>query len=328
MAIEAHQLNYFPSHQQIIHTREIINNFENKAANMEYGLSGMSGDQTFIPFYNSALVNMVPETMETTTTMKAESGVTYNNNLCSSSGARKRSRDSFAISINNPLMDLSGSRKLCRNNTATTFSFLGEDISLQIQQQQLEMDYMIAQHMEKVRLMIVETRKEHTRRLTRVIEERMMKSLREKEAEIERTVKYNWLLEERIKTVCLENIMWRNLAETNEATANALQSNLEQVLSHKQQVNNEELDGVAEDAQSCCGSSDFGGEGAGKEKSCGTSGRNSSRRWWCRKCGEEESSVVLLPCRHLCLCTFCAPTIHKCPICDSNKNGSVHVNMS
>ncbi|KAF5200092.1 Boi-related e3 ubiquitin-protein ligase [Thalictrum thalictroides] len=341
MAIQSPHLNYFPS--QIIQNREIMNNVVNKGNiynNIDFGLplSGITTTTTndsLLPFYNnnnSAFVDWIPETFETTTTtMKAESGVTYNN--LSSSAARKRSRDSFS---SNPLLDYYGSRKLCRNNN-NSVSFLGEDISLQIQQQQFEMDRLITQHMEKVRLMVAERRKEHSRRLIAIIEERIMKNLKAKEEEMDKIAKLNWVLEERVKSLCLENQMWRNLAETNEATANALRSNLEQVLSH--QINNAEQEAagvgvVAEDAESCCGSSDEGvGADLRDNKNSGSSDEtnkksDSKSRWWCRKCGKEESSVVLLPCRHLCLCRFCAPTLHKCPICDSNKNGSVHVHVS
>ncbi|PIA37794.1 hypothetical protein AQUCO_03000374v1 [Aquilegia coerulea] len=317
------------------------NIYNNNNTQMDFGLplSGITTTTTndsLLPFYNnSVFVDWIPETFETTT-MKAESGVTYNN--LSSSGTRKRSRDSFST---NPLMDYYGSRKLCRNNNNTSVSFLGEDISLQIQQQQLEMDRLITQHMEKVRIMVAERRKEHSRRLIAVIEERIMKSLKAKEEEMDKIAKLNWVLEERVKSLCLENQMWRNLAETNETTANALRSNLEEILSHQIKNVEEEAGNVAEDAESCCGSSDEGIMGAEfvdkknsgcsdetNKKMISSSTTDSKSRWWCRKCGKEESSVVLLPCRHLCLCRFCAPTLHKCPICDSNKNGSVHVHIS
>ncbi|KAM1068350.1 hypothetical protein ACFX2A_000326 [Malus domestica] len=39
------------------------------------------------------------------------------------------------------------------------FSFLGEDISLHVQQQQFDVDHLISQHMEKVRLEVKEKRK-------------------------------------------------------------------------------------------------------------------------------------------------------------------------
>jgi E3 ubiquitin-protein ligase BOI-like protein len=232
--------------------------------------------------------------------------------------------------------------------------------------------------MEKVRMEIEEKRKRQARRIVEAIELGMMKRLKAKEEEIEKIGKLNWALEERVKSLCIENQIWRDLAQTNEATANALRSNLEQVLA---QVKDERTHGAAleeaaaaalmDDAQSCCGSS--GGADDENEEEIDVEGRRklassrggerivyygggvkvkddndndnnyynnnySNRRSsttssecgnrWCRNCGKQESCVLLLPCRHLCLCTVCGSTLHICPICKSTKNASVHVNMS
>ncbi|KAJ6752293.1 hypothetical protein OIU85_002697 [Salix viminalis] len=145
--------------------------------------------------------------------------------------------------------------------------FLARTSLFQIQQQQLDTDCLISQHMEKVRMEIEERRKRHARRLLEAIETGMMKRLRAKEDEIEKIGKLNWALEEKVKSLCMENQIWRDLAQSNEATANALRSNLEQVLTA--QVKEERALGAGlddqaaalmDDAQSCCGSS--GGDGA------------------------------------------------------------------
>ena len=168
-----------------------------------------------------------------------------------------------------------------------------------------------------------------------------MKKLRAKEEEIEKICKLNWALEERVKSLCIENQIWRDLAQTNEATANALRTNLEQVLAS--QVKDEHTRGVGfeeaaadviDDAQSCCGSSweverrTLAEEGGDKKlKDNNNNGEEESSRL-CRNCRKEESCVLLLPCRHLCLCTVCGSSLHICPICKSTKNASFHVNLS
>ena len=78
-----------------------------------------------------------------------------------------------------------------------------------------------------------------------------MKKMKEKDEQIQRIGKINQVLQEKLKTLYMENQLWRDLAQTNEATANSLRSNLEQVLAH---VTDERLS-VEEDAESCCGSS-------------------------------------------------------------------------
>uniref|UniRef100_A0A5B7B6R0 RING-type E3 ubiquitin transferase n=2 Tax=Davidia involucrata TaxID=16924 RepID=A0A5B7B6R0_DAVIN len=312
---------------------------------IQYGVPVLSGTtaETLLPMYTSAITDSVP----TKTAMKADSGLTYTLPV-----SRKRSRDSI-----NPFLSLPNGQNLTHNNNRCgSFTFLGEDISLQIQQQQLEIDRFIVQHTEKVRLEIEERRKRYSRRIIAVLEEGIMKKLRAKEEEIEKIGKLNWALEDRVKSLCMENQIWRELAQTNEATANALRSNLELVLTQQVKVKDEqqyhhhrsgasfdEAAALMDDAQSCCGSN-YGGGGDDEDRrrtlagsagernlvsndDCSSSSRNSSNRW-CRNCGKEESCVLLLPCRHLCLCTVCGSSVHTCPICKSNKNASVHVNMS
>ncbi|CAI0450395.1 unnamed protein product [Linum tenue] len=172
--------------------------------------------------------------------------------------------------------------------------------------------------MEKVRAELEDKRKRQARRIIQVIEEGMLKRLKAKEDEIDKIGKLNWALEEKVKSLCIENQIWRDLAQSNEATANALRSNLEQVLAVREdQHHHHSLDDAAalmDDAQSCCGSNDdFENRLAGR---------------MCRNCGKEESCVLLLPCRHLCLCSSCESGLHSCPICKSAKNASFHVNMS
>lgn len=163
---------------------------------------------------------------------------------------------------------------------------------------------------EKVRMEVEERRKRHCQRIAAAMEESIMNRLKAKEAEIEKIGKLNWALEERVKSLCVENQIWREMAQNNEATANALRANLEQVLAQVQ--NGANATEAADEESSCCGSS---GEEMG-----------GARR--CKKCGKEEACVLILPCRHLCLCTVCGSTLHTCPVCNAVKTASVHVNFS
>lgn len=202
---------------------------------------------------------------------------------------------------------------------------------------------------------IEERRKRHSRRIIAAVEESIMNKLRAKEVEIEKIGKLNWALEERVKSLCLESQLWRDMAQTNEATVNALRTNLEQVLAqvqddqdqrqqhHRNYNGNWEANGAAalmEDAESCCGSNYAEEENSLKESreyqssSARGNGQQSNFENYnkgsrlCRNCGKEESRVLLLPCRHLCLCSVCGPSLHTCPVCKCTKNATLHVNLS
>ncbi|KAK7313884.1 hypothetical protein VNO77_39087 [Canavalia gladiata] len=347
MAVEARHLSLFPS--QLISNREvltnpmdasIINMYNAQTANYS-SLLPLSGTTTASETFLPAAPPYNPLPHKTSALKSDNSTLTYNNNHIPVS--RKRSRD--PIHSNNYHFPSS------YHKNTDTFSFLGEDITLHIHRQQLDLDNLISQHMEKVRLELEDKRKRQARRLMEAIEVEMMKRLKAKEEEILKIEKLNWALEEKVKSLCIENQIWRDLAQTNEATASALRSNLEQVLA---QVGTDGGDiivapAVEEDAESCCGSSeevwrtvasgaqDKEGEGSSGMKAMNYNNKKeednvrnvngSDKRRLCRKCGKEESCVLILPCRHLCLCTVCGSTLHTCPVCKSFKNASVHVNM-
>ncbi|KAG8365227.1 hypothetical protein BUALT_Bualt18G0082400 [Buddleja alternifolia] len=333
MAVEARQhLSLFPPQ---ISNRELAMNGVEANGNVfgtpiVYGMLNPSSAtttaaETVFPVYGSAITGGAPAK---NAAMKSDSGLTY------VPISRKRSRDSVLSSFPSAVQNQNAN-----NRCGGSFTFLGEDLSFQIQQQQLEIDRFIAHHTEKVRIGIEERRKRYCRRIAAAVEESITKKMKIKEEEIERIGKLNWSLEERVKSLSIENQIWRDLAQTNEATANALRCNLEQVLAQRRRADEAAL---MDDAQSCCGSNsdeidrrtladsasnyardrDYGNINGGRIAPSVVSNK------MCRSCEREESCVLFLPCRHLCLCTFCGSSLHTCPVCNSTKTASVHVNLS
>ncbi|KAK1557626.1 hypothetical protein Q3G72_028319 [Acer saccharum] len=316
MAVEAPHIDLFSS-QLIAHPhRDFV---KSNQGNMNLCNTQMDSFTAFaetmpesvLPLYQNFDCNPISAK---TSMDKADSGLTYN-----IPAPRKRSRDSIYD------FDAFVSPVYQKNKISGFSSFVDEDVILQFQQHQSEIDRYIAQHAEKVRLELGERRKRQSRMLVSAIQEGINKKLKEKDEEIQRIGKLNWVLQERVKSLYVENQLWRDLAQTNEATAISLRSNLEQVLAHVSEERH--VSGVtlaADDAESSCGSSDYGkcrvedGAQDKKEKDRG-----------CRKCGERESSVLVLPCRHLCLCTVCGSNLHGCcPVCHSPMDATLHINLS
>ncbi|KAL3833786.1 hypothetical protein ACJIZ3_008522 [Penstemon smallii] len=314
MAVEARHLNLFPS--QIVQDRELVTPFNQGNVGSAFNAQPMrfSGNAfgTTLPGNNnsnSVYQQVVCDSVQPNT----DSGVTFN-----ISAPRKRSRESMNQFYGTPNF-IASSQK---NNGVALFpsSFVGEDLLPQIHQNQLEIDDIISQHTKKIRLELEQRQNQQAKFLAAAIGQGVMKKLKEKEDQIQRIAKSNLFLQERVKSLYVENQLWRDLAQSNEATANTLRSNLEQVLSH---IGEEpRATAVEDDAESCCGST--GDEKEGEESNC-----YSDRR--CRNCGERESCVLLLPCRHLCLCNVCGSGSHQiqaCPVCNSIMNATLHVNMS
>ncbi|CAK7336961.1 unnamed protein product [Dovyalis caffra] len=330
MAVETPHMNLnFPS--QLLTNRDFV---KANQANMNLYNTQMDSGLVFneptpealLSFYQSSLGC---DPISAKASNKDDSGLTYN--VPAVVAPRKRPRDS----INDDNFNAFHASQ--KTKASALSSFIDQDIIFQIQQQQSEIDRFIAEQNQKVRMELEERRKRQSRMLVSAIQEGMIRKLKDKDEEIQRMGKLNWVLQEKVKSLYVENQFWRDLAQTNEATANSLRSNLEQVLAHVSEDRLVSSGGamVADDAESSCGSSDYGRctlAGAGEEgpvKDNNNSNNIINRRRMCKKCGERESSVLLLPCRHLCLCTLCGSNlVGTCPVCDSVMDVSVHVNMS
>ncbi|XP_065851688.1 BOI-related E3 ubiquitin-protein ligase 1 [Euphorbia lathyris] len=291
MAVEAPHINLFssPGTRVLFKTNQVN-------ADMDSGIvfNGTMLSPPVLPFYQSPDFNPFSDF-----TPKDDSGLTYNNNHNNNTdppplpqSPTKRRRDSIQKS---------------------QFSFLDPDFNPHIHLYQSEIDSFVADYTQKVRTELEERRNKQSRILISSIQQGIVKKLKEKDDEMQRIRKLNWFLQERVKSLCIENQIWRDLAQSNEATANSLRNNLEQVL--LAQVSEERQEsgggGGGEDAESRCG----GGDNEEVEEEEG-------KRNKCKKCGEREESVVLIPCRHLCLCTVCGSSLFgTCPLCDSPITG-------
>ncbi|KAI3828404.1 hypothetical protein L1987_02505 [Smallanthus sonchifolius] len=332
MAVEASHITLFPPPNM-----EMIYHSDGSAYDNRLQTAYGNKPEKILPVYGFGMPDSFPAPV-----FKAEYGLTSNLPIC-----RKRLRDSSSF---NPPFSLPNAPIANPNQQqfgAYALEFLTDDISSQMYQQQLEIDRFISHHTEKVRTEIGEMRRRNSSRLAAAYEG-IMNKLKTKDDEILKIGQLNRSLEEKVKSITVENQIWRELAQTNEATANALRNNLQQVLTEiqlqqQQQQHRLDLADGGDDAQSQCGSNfeedhrqvvdDGGGErkvNNPKDESeyCKRSSRYGRLNRRCRNCGEEESCVLLLPCRHLCVCNRCVSSIDICPVCNSTKSAGVHVNMS
>ncbi|XP_039146241.1 probable BOI-related E3 ubiquitin-protein ligase 2 [Dioscorea cayenensis subsp. rotundata] len=272
---------------------------------------------------------------------------------CNASGSRKRSRmpdGAVANSLFSGMksaalatgLQLSGDQTRMIASAATSTSGrpsavspVAKDIVSFLYNQNLEIDALIRLQNERLRSGVEEIRKRHCRAMLSALEDRVAKRMMEKDAELEMARRRNADLEEKLRQLASENQIWFNVARNNEAVVSGLRSTLEQALLQNAAVGVPPVEGVGDsdggafavdDAQSCC----FEARIAGGDEEADAERKNKAlkRRMECKVCGEREACVLVLPCRHFCLCRDCESFVDTCPVCQSAKNGNLHVFLS
>jgi E3 ubiquitin-protein ligase BOI and related proteins len=133
--------------------------------------------------------------------------------------------------------------------------------------------------------------------------------LREKEAELGAALRRAAGLEERVRQAAAES-----QARANEAVAVGLRAALDRSRTAPP------VEGFGESEPVPFG--EAAADDAQPEDTAGASPAGSNNKRACRACGEREASVLLLPCRHLCLCKACERRVDACL---AVKNASIHV---
>ncbi|KAG9452491.1 hypothetical protein H6P81_005395 [Aristolochia fimbriata] len=207
------------------------------------------------------------------------------------------------------------------NSSPVFSSFLSEDLAAQLRQQKDEIDQFLQAQGEQLRRTMAERRQRHYRALLGAAEESALRRLGEKEAEVEKAVRRNAELEERVAQLKAEAHVWQAKARAQEAAAASLQTQLQQAMINGGGAGA----GVAYERrdEAGCGGGESPAEDA--ESAYVDPDRVVPVGPFCRACRRRSVSVVLLPCRHLCVCTECDAAIDACPLCHSARSASVEV---
>lgn len=153
------------------------------------------------------------------------------------------------------------------------------------------------------------------------VEEKVLCKLREKETEVENINKKNAELEMRMEQLAVEAGAWQHRAEYNENVINTLKFNLQQVYAQSRDSKEGCGDSEVDDTASCCN-----GRATDFHLLCK---ENNERKglMMCKVCRVNEVCMLLLPCKHLCLCKECDNKLSLCPLCQSAKFMSFEVYM-
>ncbi|KAJ1399487.1 Zinc finger, RING-type [Sesbania bispinosa] len=205
---------------------------------------------------------------------------------------------------------------------------LGDNIRTELDRQQEELDQYIKLQKEQLSKGVRDMKQKHMASLLTSIEKGINKKLKDKDVEIENMNRKNRELAERIKQVAIEAQNWHYRAKYNESVVNALRNNLQQAISQGVEQGKEGFgDSEVDDAASYIDPNNFLSiPGAPMKSICKS--YQGMENLSCRACKAKEVSMLLMPCRHLCLCKDCDGFINVCPVCQLIKTGSVEVYLS
>lgn len=154
-----------------------------------------------------------------------------------------------------------------------------------------------------------------------IIEDRILQKLHEKEAEVESINKRNIELEERMEQLTVEADAWHQRAIYNENMIAALKFNIQQVYAQSRDSKEGCGDSEVDDTASCINGRSLDFHLLSKGNS------DMKEMMTCKACRVNEVAMLLLPCKHLCLCKDCESKLSFCPLCQSSKFIGMEVYM-
>ncbi|KAK1433825.1 hypothetical protein QVD17_10742 [Tagetes erecta] len=218
-------------------------------------------------------------------------------------------RNSSITSVNENLKTLHPAAHLLTNS-----------IKLEMDRQKELIDHYIKVQEENFMKGVRELNQKHTALLINTLEKEVTKRLNEKDVEIVNMNRRNMELGLKIKQVATEAQSWHYRAKYNESVVNTLKNNIQQLLAQKPMQGKEGYgDSEVDDAASYTNVNDVLGN---------PNQAFSVKPFNCKACNGKEVCVLLLPCRHLCLCKDCEVFVENCPVCQTMRTESVHVIMS
>ncbi|KAG6477966.1 probable BOI-related E3 ubiquitin-protein ligase 2 [Zingiber officinale] len=186
-----------------------------------------------------------------------------------------------------------------------------QDINHEMQRMDAEIDQFIKLEGERLRKSIIEKLQMKQFQTIASLEEKIRRKVREKESEMEDINKRNAELEEQLKQLALEASTWQQRAKYNESLINSLKYNLEQLYAQRKDTKEGCGDSEVDDAASCC-NGDMGLQLMSKQN-------NDVLSKVCKVCGVNDICMLLLPCKHVCLCKECESKLSFCPSCHTSK---------
>lgn len=219
-------------------------------------------------------------------------------------------------------------RRLAGSSSADSplFSLIGDDIDRELQRQEAEMDRFLKVQSERLRQAVLEKVQAKQLQTLTAVEDKILRKLRDTEAEVENMNKKNTELEDQMKQLSAEAEAWQNHARYNENLIANLRFNLQQLFAQGRESKEGCGESEVDDTASCCNGNPNDFRGLLQQQKVGGNAF-AKELAICKACRTNEVCMLLLPCRHLCLCKECESKLSMCPLCKSSKFIGMEVYM-
>ncbi|XWS14716.1 hypothetical protein CRYUN_Cryun35bG0032600 [Craigia yunnanensis] len=210
-------------------------------------------------------------------------------------------------------LSLDNNNRMASSGDSALLSLIGDDIDHELQRQDVEIDRFLKIQGDQLRQSVLEKVQANQLQTISFVEEKVFQKFREKEAEVENINKKNMELVERMEQLTMEVGAWQQRARYNENVITALKFNLQQVYAQSRDSKEGCGDSEVDDTASCCNGRAIDFHLLCKENS------DMKELMTCKVCRVNEACMLLLPCKHLCLCKGCESKLSFCPQCQSSK---------
>ncbi|KAG8377595.1 hypothetical protein BUALT_Bualt08G0049400 [Buddleja alternifolia] len=200
--------------------------------------------------------------------------------------------------------------RLASSADSALIGLLGDNLDIELQRQDAEIDRYVKLQGDRLRQATLDKFQANQLQTISYIEDKVVHKRREKQAEIDDINKKNIELELRMERLALEANAWQQQAKYNENMINTLKLNLQQVYAQSR------------DSKEGCGDSEIN-----DTASCSNGRPEMKELMTCKVCRVNEVCMLLLPCKHLCMCKDCESKLSVCPLCQSSKYIGMEVYM-
>ncbi|GLJ39734.1 hypothetical protein SUGI_0812190 [Cryptomeria japonica] len=202
-----------------------------------------------------------------------------------------------------------------------------KNLAAEIQRQNDATEQLIRLEQGRTRQLLLEKTENHCKALLCSVALAVSWKLREKGLELLRMNRKNMELEEQIRGLAIESRAWKKRAKCCQAMAVALKLQIEEVNKEGSGDSEEEAFNAVPDisSSSCQIIHSTNNNNSSIYTNIFIENRDLKMQRSCRLCRSKEVRMLLLPCRHLCLCKHCDSILDVCPLCSAHKTASVEI---